>query len=538
MHHGFRYSFATFLIIVSIAFGACSKKKEDEETSPSLDIPEYPVYPEVNLDCSHVSDAVSADPNASGKPGALVIPFKISKSMNSYIGDRHASWPTSMGPPMCTPLDMKEKINKILQMFGSDPNYNVRFVYMGTFDTAKYRSQIPKDGTLYINLTHGALSDPTPDSDLIMGNTGGPLDNWGTPNSRSNSTGSWPASYPGGLVTIGPMSYDYVTMIHEIGHAAGLFHAPPGTTIMNNGFGVQHADVNAEYLAYGEQDRVNLAATRPVAGYVPMKISGQVTSSPAIIPPDGYGGVDRIYVYAVDVVSGRTYFASAYETNGNNTGIWKFTVEVGAAGTYKVFATTSFLNSAQSATSWTASWSTGTTSSTKNPASASSFTLSTGSPTVSGLSIPMIYEATPFYLNVLGQRPENMTPSTAHPAFLLPNDSMGVTLVMSPVVSNMNNSPVVSLETFGSSPDVTISGFQKDTELPNTYYFNVNVGGSAPSGPRLVVARAASGNAVYGLIGIEVLPAGASKPTPIPLFLQNQMNGEFDFTTLNPTYRN
>lgn len=535
MKRGTQYSLMTLLLTLTIVLGACTEKKEEEAPSEDYDAPAYPVYPEVNLDCSSVSDAVSADPNAASKPTAMVIEFKISESMNSYIGNRHSSWPTSLGPPICTPLAIKEKINRIFHLYGSDPNYDVRFVYKGTYDTAKYRSQIPADGTLYINMTHGAPTDPTPDSDLIMGNTGYLFGNWGPPNSRRNSSGVWPTSYPGGLATAGPMSYDYSTLIHEIGHTLGLVHENGHSAVSNSmSYGIISTDPTEEHLAYGLQDRVNLAALKPVAGYVTMSISGLVTSSPAIVGPGGYGGTDRVYMHAVNVVNGLTYFSSAYEIDGNSTGLWKFKINIGSPGTYKVFATTNNKNTEQDPTSQVASWAVGS-SSTKDPAAASSYVLSTGAPTVTGLQIPMIMEAAPFFLRQIRHHPGGLSPSPGHATFLLQGESVTTGMDLYTTEGVNRNQPLASLQIFGTSPDVTIGPITTGA-IAGTYNFNVTAGASAVPGPRLLVGRAASGNAVYGLIGIEVLPSGASKPSYVMTPLQNQIAEEFDFTTLNPNY--
>ena len=107
------------------------------------------------------------------------------------------------------------------------------------------------------------------------------------------------------------------------------------------------------------------------------------------------------------------------------------------------------------------------------------------------------------------------------------------------MISHINKN-IVSLESYGSRPDYSLSNFRK--KYKETYQITIDVDSHAEEGERLVVARSYTGVIQAGLVGIHIIkkrlpdfvPRGNAS-TRSERF-ERQLQGEFDFTKLDPEY--
>ena len=422
----------------------------------------------------------------SGRSQSITIPYKISSHL----------WHYKKEEAIPTPLPLIQKIQKAFELWGSVTDTRINFQYAGLAESEyNSTSEIPHDGSIYVVLNSVRA--------FKRGVAG-----------TGSYQGSIPKQYDKGFVFLNTRKGLYTlkmkTLLHEIGHALGLSHTATNAAVMCCG---TPAWGDHEFFNLSEQDRADL-----ILKWNP--------GSPSLYTISGKVDTDQekkfAYVFAVNTLNGHTY--SALTDCGGG-----FTIAILKPGDYRVFVKGYEGSAFSKPVSQSPSWYVSDGYSTNDPYLGTVFSLSLRKRSIKGITLRMIEQPVPF--NLFWSR--SRQPNRFCHSFLQP----GVRGIF--MISHINKN-IVSLESYGSRPDYSLSNFRK--KYKETYQVTIDFDPHAEEGERLVVARSYTGVIQAGLVGIHIMkkrlpdfiPRGNAS-TRSERF-ERQLQGEFDFTKLDPEY--
>ncbi len=435
----------------------------------------------------------SATPTSDqGSTSIKIIPYKITSMM----------WNSFEGKAVPTPQPIIDKIGKAFELWGSVTEANIKFQYDGLaaeqYDSI---SDIPEDGKIYIVLNSNF--------NFNSGEAGG-----------GNYIGTIPTDYKKGFVFLntkkGLYTLNYKTVTHEIGHTLGLPHTPTTSTVMTCGTPTWS---DYQMFTLAEMDRTSLIDKW--AQDKTYSISGKVEQSKNYWP----------FVFAVDIVNGHTY-----STIVNNEG--KFRIPLLKTGKYRLMIKGYERSAYQNPVTVSPSWYISNSESTNDPYAGTVIEIDNVHKKVSDINIKLIEQPVTFNLfHTFGKG----IPFEFNHAFLRPGYSGEFVIQFIP--PNVN---IVSVEPYGSNPDITLTGLKKDKY--NNYQVTVVVSPNAiVQGDRMIITKSDSGPIQAGLVGISIIgnqyPSYVSWPPGFSFvtgstndLIQYEINKPYDFSTLNPTY--
>lgn len=422
---------------------------------------------------------IVARKHAPTKPKHL-IRFRITSAM----------WNANKNRAEPTPKAVIKKIQKAFELWASATDADLAFEYDGmagrSYDDA---GQIPEDGELYV-----VLNGEQPFGNLEAG--------------KGGFVGSLPDQYKKGFVFLnlkaGLYPLRFETLLHEIGHAIGISrHSASIESIMSCGSKAW----GDEFLAFSEQDRLDLAQVwNPSKNY---SISGQVESSEALKFAD---------IFAVDIVTGRTYSASS-DSEG------RFVIPIGHAGRYRVMVKALEGAAFERPVAQCPSWYVRPGESTNDPKGGSVLALSDADRRIEGISIRLLDQPVAFnfyWSRTYGTRDG----SDFVPSFLRRGRPVRFNLIY-------NGGDILSVEPYGERPDIELKDLEK-VESNGTFMVTVTALPSAAQGHRLIVAKGRTGPIQAGLVGIHVI--GRRLPSRIGSSDEEQLAKDEGYSELDPYY--
>ncbi|MEK7188047.1 MAG: peptidoglycan-binding protein [Patescibacteria group bacterium] len=442
--------------------------------------------------------------------GFKTIPFKISAEI----------WDAENRVNISTPVAIVEKVKKAFELWSSVDEAKIQFEFAG-LEHRQYEnaSDIPSDGTIYIIFNTSAFK--------------GVFDQYG---GFATYFGSIPNNYEGGYAFVsmknGVSNLNIRILIHEIGHTLGILDhrasisSPMAcATPMWNDF---------EYLAFSEQDRVQLISAWSPSHSSVYKISGTIQSSIK----------DKsIAVFAVDTANGHTYSSLVSADN-------KFSIAIGRSGSYRVFAKQNESGLFEKTNlpdaccppllpSFSPSWYVSNTESSNDPYAGKVLVFGNSARSVEDIHITMIEKSPSFSLFEGYFINNDLDPNIFMPSFARPGTSGQVLL------QHVKND-IVSVREYGSNPDYALSNLNKSQYKnvgASVYSFDVAIKPGAVPGDRLIIAQGKDNVVQAGLIGLHVI--GSAIPSVIPPscgwrteadWIRSQFAGDFNFETLDTDY--
>ena len=408
-----------------------------------------------------------------------VIPFKVSTRM----------WHAPSGQQITTPPAVIEKIKKAFDLWGSVKEAGLVFRYDGQVDK-DYTSfaQVPEDGTVYVILNNWDIGQCY--------------------DGLSRHFGNIPGSYKGGVSLIntkkGIQTVRADILIHEIGHALGIeLHGASPANVMNAAgmsWGI------SEYFLLSEQDRADLIAKWSPEFPGLYSISGRVNTS---LPEQKLDEAKMASVFAVNVENGHAYSAKTTDQDGH------FTIFMLKSGDYRVFTKATEPLYYQNPAPQRPSWYVSDGQSTNDPYGGKILHVNKYTHNIKDIVIKMIDQPVPFNLFNAGQTYGKDSPF----CFMLPGDQTRF---------QIQYKGLMSVESYGSHPDYTLSNLELEPTFKETYFVNVAVDSKAEPGERLVIAKGRPGEAVQaGLLGVNVVDAVPQMLSPGALSdMEQQITGK------------
>ncbi|MDQ5988096.1 MAG: hypothetical protein CSYNP_03849 [Syntrophus sp. SKADARSKE-3] len=416
-------------------------------------------------------------PSISGRNGVKTIKYKVTSEM----------WDPRQGKSIPTPEVILRKIRRVLDLWQSVSEAGLKFEYDG-FAGPGYSShvELPKDGKLYF-----VLNGSQKYGNMFSGSGG--------------YSGKIPAGYEKGYVFINTKAGLYTlslkTLVHETGHALGITrHAADCGTVMHCG---TPAWGDLEFFTLSEHDRTNFV-------YLWNRNKMPAISGKVITKKSKF-----MYVYAVNVVNGRAFFAET-DMKGN------YLIPILQPGRYKVFAKANEASVFGNATAQWPSWYISASASTNDPGKAEEFDVSNRE--IKNVDIVVIDKPSPFnfwWSSALYDYKERDFARRV-PSFLRPGHSVSFQL-------DFNEKKISSVETFGSAPDYVVVGFDRNKNM-----ISVQAKNNAQPGHRLFLARDKSDFIQAGVVGVHII--GNQLPGFVPGKVEDQFANNLDFNQFDVEY--
>ncbi|MGE0632462.1 MAG: matrixin family metalloprotease [Pseudobdellovibrionaceae bacterium] len=368
-------------------------------------------------------------------PNEVESPSKVkSKKIQVKISD--TIWDESSQSLVATPAWLIQKVENSFLIWESIPETTFYFEMAGTYDATATRPT----GTVGAPLI---TLDFTKEGETeFPGGIGGHA----TFNEAPDNS-AIPSSYSGGHVAINMTQYysnDFQTnlyyhntlyriLVHEVGHALGLYHSATNSSVMTCGTSAI-GDTN-DFLFLSEQDKADMTYQWNPSNANSYSISGTVE----------FGShVGAMMVYAVDVITGKTYSTLATSES--------YTIAIRSPGTYVVVAknddhTASYTNVFRP--TW---YQENQSAGTLVPSEATEITVNSSNKHVTGIDVAPQSGAGLFNL-FLAFLP---TLGTADPgqALLQPDQAMNLIFYLHNPTVDVSG---VQFSSFGSAPDYVIS---------------------------------------------------------------------------------